>query len=155
MDSYKVEHLKNALKKMKEDEYFIPKIRVADDRYLDLDENAIKLLIDYYEKPKKELKKLVYVPDELNNNKYVLTGEYKDFGIYRQKSPSGHLISQEWLVYNGTIGFISQSYNSMCYEELEIAIDRFKENGKFGFHGFKTSVDGIYGVHPTNKSYSF
>ena len=48
-DSYKVDWLKKALQNMQEDEYFIPRLSVNDNgRYIDLDEGAIQLLIDYY-----------------------------------------------------------------------------------------------------------
>lgn len=155
MDKYKVDLLKNTLEQMRNDEYFIPKIRLVNDRYINLDEDAVKMLIDYYENPKQELKKIVHVSAYGNTNKYILTKVYKDFGIYEHKSPSGYYINQDWLVYNGTIGFISEPYNNMCFEELTIAIDRYKEKGKFGFHGFKTYLDGIYVVHPNNRTYSF
>ena len=48
-DPYKVDWLKKALQNMQEDEYFIPRLSVNDNgRYIDLDEGAIQLLIDYY-----------------------------------------------------------------------------------------------------------
>ena len=48
-DPYKVDWLKEALQNMQEDEYFIPKLNVNDNgRYIDLDEGAIQVLIDYY-----------------------------------------------------------------------------------------------------------
>ena len=48
-DPYKVDWLKKALQNMQEDAYFVPKLKVADNgRYIDLDEGAIQLLIDYY-----------------------------------------------------------------------------------------------------------
>ncbi len=48
-DSYKVDWLKKALQNMQEDEYFVPKLKVNDSgRFIDLDEGAIQVLIDYY-----------------------------------------------------------------------------------------------------------
>lgn len=48
-DPYKVDWLKKALQNMQEDEYFIPRLNVNDNgRYIDLDEGAIQVLIDYY-----------------------------------------------------------------------------------------------------------
>lgn len=48
-DPYKVDWLKEALQNMHEDEYFIPRLKVNDNgRYIDLDEGAIQVLIDYY-----------------------------------------------------------------------------------------------------------
>ena len=56
MDDYKVKYLKEALTEMGKDKYFIPKVRVTDGRYLDLDEGAMNVLINYYEKTKEERK---------------------------------------------------------------------------------------------------
>lgn len=102
-----------------------------------------------------KIPRVVYIKDTLNNNKYVLIEEYEGFGIYERKTSSGYFVSQEWLVYNGKTGFQCESYNNFCKEELKDYIDYYNESGKFGLHGFKTSVQGIFGVHPTNKTYSF
>lgn len=99
--------------------------------------------------------RVVYIKDSLNNNKYVLREEYEGFGIYERKTPTGYFVNQDWLVYNGKIGFQCESYNNFCKAELKDYIDYYNENGKFGLHGFRTSVQGIYGVHPNNKSCSF
>lgn len=102
------------------------------------------------------MKRVIYVPDSLNNKKYVLRDEYEGFGIYQEKCPSGYFHSQSWLVYNGEIGYISESYNNKCWEELLDTIDNFLETGKFGLHGFMAKVeDKIYGEHPNNRAYSF
>ena len=102
------------------------------------------------------MKRVVYVPDDLNNKKYVLRDEYEGFGIYERMCPSGWLVHQDWLVYNGKIGFICQSYNNYCKEELMDCIDRYNEDGKFGLFGFMAKIDdNIYGVHPSNEQYSF
>ena len=55
------------------------------------------------------MKRLVYIPDSLNNKKYILKEEYEGFGIYREMAPAGCYVHQSWLVYNGKIGYISQS----------------------------------------------
>jgi len=48
-DPYKADLLKKTLQNMQEDEYFVPKLKVNDNgRYIDLDESAIQVLIDYY-----------------------------------------------------------------------------------------------------------
>lgn len=48
-DPYKVDWLKKTLQNMQEDEYFVPRLKVNDNgRYIDLDEGAIQVLIDYY-----------------------------------------------------------------------------------------------------------
>ena len=102
------------------------------------------------------MKRIIFVPDELNNNKYVLKDEYEGFGIYQRMCPTGYFVSQEWLVYNRKIGFICQSYNNFCKEELLDYIDNYNETGKFGLHGFMAKADEhIYGVHPNVKTYTF
>ena len=102
------------------------------------------------------MKRLVYVPDSLNNKKYILKEEYEGFGIYKEMAPAGCYVHQSWLVYNGKIGYISQSYNHRCKEELMDAIDKYNETGKFGLHGFMAKAeDNIYGEHPNNESYKF
>ena len=102
------------------------------------------------------MKRVVYVPDKLNNNKYILIDEYGGFGIYQKKCPAGYFVHQEWLVYNGKIGFICESYNNYCKEELMDCIDTYNETERFGLHGFMAKKeDNIYGVHPNNRSCSF
>ena len=102
------------------------------------------------------MKRIIYVPDSFNNNKYVLRSEYGGFGIYERMTPSGWYVNQHWLVYNGKIGFVSQPYNHRCKEELMDFIDNYNETGKFGLHGFMAKRDAhIYGEHPLNKTYRF
>lgn len=104
------------------------------------------------------MKRVVYVADSLNNKKYVLQEEYEGFGIYERMTPTGYLVNQDWLVFNGKIGYISQSYNNRCEEELMDTIDAYNNSGKFGLHGFlakKESFETIYGEHPCNASYTF
>lgn len=102
------------------------------------------------------MKRVIYVPDDLNNKKYVLKSEYEGFGIYEEMCPAGWFVHQSWLVYNGKIGFICQSYNNYCKEELMDVIDNYNECGKFGLCGFiAKKEDNIYGVHPNVKQYNF
>lgn len=102
------------------------------------------------------MKRIIYVPDTLNNKKYILRDEYEGFGIYLEKTPSGFFVHQSWLVYNGKIGFICESYNNYCKEELLDYIDTYNETGKFGLHGFMAKrEDNIFGVHPNNRNYNF
>ena len=102
------------------------------------------------------MKRIIYIPDKLNNVKYVLREEYGGFGIYQHMTPSGFYVHQGWLVYNGKIGYISESYNNRCKEELMDCIDNYNEAGKFGLHGFIAKADAhIYGEHPNNRSYKF
>ena len=104
------------------------------------------------------MKRIVYVPNSygLSNKKYVLREEYGGFGIYQEKCPAGYFVCQSWLVYNGNIGYISESYNNRCKEELLDSIDKYNETGKFGLHGFMAKKeDNIYGEHSNNRSYSF
>ena len=101
-------------------------------------------------------KRVIYVPDQLNNNKYILCDEYDGFGIYQRMTPNGYYSHQDWLVYNGKIGYISESYNSRCKEELMDTIDNFNDTGKFGLNGFMAKPeDNIYGEHPNVKRYYF
>lgn len=102
------------------------------------------------------MKRVMYVQDSLNNNKYILIKEYGGFGIYQEKCPSGYFVSQSWLVHNGSIGFICESYNNYCEEELLDVIDHYNEHYSFGLHGFLADKEQvIYGVHRCNYDYRF
>lgn len=50
MDEYKVNVLKEMLDGMKQDEYYLCRLKGDDTKSINLDENAIKLLIEYYSK---------------------------------------------------------------------------------------------------------
>ena len=99
------------------------------------------------------MKRVIYVPDSLNNKKYVLRDEYEGFGIYEEVCPSGYYVHQSWLIYNGKIGYISQSYNNKCKEELMDTIANYNETGQFGLHGFMAKADEerkrVYGKNKT------
>lgn len=85
----------------------------------------------------------------LGDTKYVLRREYEGFGIYQKRTPSGYFENQSWLVYNGNIGYVSQSFNSRCMEELMDSIDEYNEFGEFGLEGYIISYpQHIYCEHP-------
>lgn len=50
MDNYKVALLNQMLREMKKDEYYLCRLKGDDTKAINLDENAIKLLIEYYNK---------------------------------------------------------------------------------------------------------
>lgn len=50
MNKYKVEVLTEILKNMQEDEYYQCKIKGDNTKAINLDEEAVKMLIDYYSK---------------------------------------------------------------------------------------------------------
>lgn len=104
------------------------------------------------------MSRVMYVPDALNNKKYILKEKYCDFGVYQEICPSGFYHHQSWLIFNGKIGFVCDSYNQYCKEELLDCIDNYLETGKFGLHGYLAKIQKdavIYGVHPNVKDYSF
>lgn len=63
--------------------------------------------------------------------KYVLREEYEGFGIYQHKTPTGYFVHQDWLISNGNIELVVESYNNICKEELLDMIDNYNEKGKF------------------------
>lgn len=46
------------------------------------------------------MKRVIYYDDGLNNNKYILIKEYKGYGIYQRKTPTGYFVSQEYAITN-------------------------------------------------------
>lgn len=50
MDNYKTNVLKEMLKGMQQDEYYLCRLKGDDTKSINLDENAIKILIEYYSK---------------------------------------------------------------------------------------------------------
>lgn len=50
MDEYKVEVLTEMLDGMKKDEFYLCRIKGDDTKAINLDEEAVKLLIEYYSK---------------------------------------------------------------------------------------------------------
>jgi hypothetical protein len=51
MDYYKVSILMEMLRGMKQDDYYLCKLKGDDTKSINLDEDAIRLLIEYYSKP--------------------------------------------------------------------------------------------------------
>lgn len=50
MDGYKVEILTDILNSMQRDEFYLCRVKGDDTKAINLDENAVKLLIEYYSK---------------------------------------------------------------------------------------------------------
>ena len=50
MDTYKVDILTEMLNKLKQEEYYLCRLKGDDTHSINLDEGAIKLLIEYYSK---------------------------------------------------------------------------------------------------------
>ena len=93
------------------------------------------------------MKRVIYIQDTLNNNKYILQKEYEGFGIYLRMTPSGYYSHQDWLITNGNITIVCESYNSLCKEELYDAIDSYNESKRFGWKALKQAYG--YCVHPS------
>ena len=64
------------------------------------------------------------------NKKYVLKEEYRNFGVYQEVSPNGILISQSFLITNGDIIKVYQSYENKIVEEMFDIIDDYLDKGK-------------------------
>lgn len=86
------------------------------------------------------MKRVIYLPDDLNNNKYVLKEEYEGHGIYQHKCPAGWLVHQDWAIVRESDGFtiMIPSYNDMCKEEVLDAIDYYNDDKKYGIKVIKT-----------------
>jgi hypothetical protein len=50
MDGYKIEILESILKNMRDNDFYICRLKGDNENAINLDENAIKLLIEYYSK---------------------------------------------------------------------------------------------------------
>ena len=50
MDEYKVEILKNILEEMRKNKFYLCRVKGDNTKAINLDEEAIKLLIEYYSK---------------------------------------------------------------------------------------------------------
>ena len=48
MDVYKVDILTEMLSKMEQDEYYLCRLKGDDTKSINIDENAVKILIEYY-----------------------------------------------------------------------------------------------------------
>ena len=66
-------------------------------------------------------------------DKYIFKEEYRGFGIYQEKTPSGYFVHQSWLISNNeNAELVIESYNSLCKEEVLDMIDNYNETKKFG-----------------------
>ena len=101
------------------------------------------------------MKRVIYLEDTLNNNKYVLKTTYDGHGIYQRCTPSGYPVHQDWAVQREDgFTFTIQSYNNICYYEVLDAIDNYAVNKKYGLKAIQTEKGlehGYYTVHPSGK----
>lgn len=66
-------------------------------------------------------------------DKFVLRDEYKGFGIYQEKVPTGYFVNQSWLISNNEgVELVIESFNSLCKEEVLDIIDNYNETHRFG-----------------------
>lgn len=91
--------------------------------------------------------RVLYWDDNLNKNKYIFQKEYRGWGIYYKKCPSGYYVHQEYLITNGEMKIIIQSYNNYCEEEILDMIDADIECNKMNVKVFKKN--DFYIVHPS------
>lgn len=66
------------------------------------------------------------------NHKYVINREYDGFKIYDEVTPNGYKQSQSYLITNGKIKVIIDSFMNMHMAEVLDMIDHYNKNGKFG-----------------------
>lgn len=86
------------------------------------------------------MKRVIFLPDSLNKNKYVLKKEYEGHGIYQHWTPTGYPVHNEWAIVRESDGLTIriQSYNELCYDEVLDAIDSYNETGKYGIKVIRT-----------------
>lgn len=97
------------------------------------------------------MKRVIYIKNGYSiDDKYVLIDEYNGFGIYEKMTPTGYLISQNWLLSNNDdIKLIIDSYNNICKEELLDMIDNYNNTNKFNVKA--VMYCGLYHMHPNGK----
>lgn len=81
------------------------------------------------------MKRVIYLPDTLNENKHVLKTVYEGHGVYQRVTPSGYPVHQEWAIVRESDGLtiVTESYNNLDYADMLDAIDTYNETGKYGF----------------------
>ena len=95
------------------------------------------------------MKRIEKIPNHFGSeDKYLLQEEYDGFGIYQEKCPSGFLVHQSYLLTDGKLKVVCESYNRVCIEELLDAIDEFNETGKLGLKTIQKD-ENMYIVHPS------
>ena len=84
------------------------------------------------------------------DDKYVLVDEYNNFGIYKEKTPSGYFVHQSWLISNNeNAELVIESYNGLCKEELLDIIDNYNETKKYGVKAVMHC--GSLHMHPSGR----
>lgn len=85
------------------------------------------------------MKRVIYVNNGLNNIKFELCEEYRGFEIYQERTPSGFLVHQSWVIAPGVgdLPILIESFNNLSKAELLDAIDSYLDDGVgFGFNVF-------------------
>ena len=100
------------------------------------------------------MKRVIYLPDDLNENKYVLKKEYEEHGLYQRYTPSGYPVHQEWAVVRESDGFqfVIESYNNICDDEVLDAIDNYYDSNKYGFKVLQTKMGARYNYWTVHRS---
>ena len=100
------------------------------------------------------MKRVIYLPDELNNNKYVLKTEYEGHGIYEEVCPTGWRVHQSWTIVRSNDNFtiMIESYNNMCYDELLDSIDNYNETGFYDLKLIRTKKSLEHGYWVMHRS---
>ena len=94
------------------------------------------------------MKRVIYIKDVLGNNcKYIFRREYRGWGIYQEKCPSGLFVSQSWATEKESNGILVeiQSFNRLCMDELLDSIDNYEDGGKMKLRAFNRGT--YYCVH--------
>lgn len=100
--------------------------------------------------------RMIYIDGTFGGkSKYKLKKEYEGFGIYQEYS--GELfVHQEYLITNGNIILVSQSYNGLCFDEMLDTIDLYNKTKRFGhkvvYKMDKTSGKIVYYIHPSGTN---
>ena len=94
------------------------------------------------------MKRVEYFLDRTMNftEKFILEKEYKGFGIYKEKTPTGFFVHQSYLVKGNGFEIRICSFMNMCLEEILDMIDYYAENGNFGYKAMDWG-NGVYVLH--------
>lgn len=84
---------------------------------------------------------------KIGNDKYLYQETYKGFAIYEEQTPSGYLVHQSFMITDGKLTVVSQSYNNNGRADMLDAIDNYVETKTFGFKILLSH--GIAIVHPS------
>lgn len=84
------------------------------------------------------MKRVIYVNNGFDDMKFELCEEYRGFGIYQERTPSGFLVHQSWAIAPGVddLPILIESFNNLSKAELLDAIDSYLNGFNFGFNVF-------------------